>query len=492
MSRLLIVGLAFAALQDATAPLLPEPDANVQKDTLKLVRDLFKDEYARKSPADQQGLARKLLAKGSEAKDDANARYVLLREARDIAAGAGDVETSLKAVDELSRAFAVDGVALKLAALAKAAALAKDADSARSAARGYLSVLPDAVGRDNFEAASTAAAKAEPLAKAAQDVALSTRAQESRKEVSALKEEYQKVKGALDAPGTGDQDALGRYLCFVKSQWTPGLKLLLVHAKPPLSTLAEKDLADPKDPEKQLEVGDGWYDLATKEKIAWKKGRLLGRARLWYEAAMPGLTGLAQVKAEKRLAEIEESGVSGAGAINLLWLVDPKQHKVAGAWTKEGPALAGSPEKYSRIIVPYEPPDEYDLVLTFVRRRGTTFLVGLPGRAMLTLDGSGGGVSGLEVVDGKRGSENETAVNGSVLQDGKRVTLTCAVRKGGVAVTLDDRKIIDWKGDRSRLSMPQDWPVPNPKALWLGCWESDFLITRVSLVPLSTGGKKVK
>src|SRR5438045_5631973 len=54
--------------------------------------DLYKDEYAKKSPADQTALSQKLLQKGIETNDDLPSKFVLLKEARDVAAGARSEE----------------------------------------------------------------------------------------------------------------------------------------------------------------------------------------------------------------------------------------------------------------------------------------------------------------------------------------------------------------------------------------------------------------
>ena len=85
----------------------PEPDANTQKEKLKVVKDLFKDDYAKKSPADQSALAKQLVSRGVETASDPGAQYVMLREARDLAAAVGDVETAMRAVDELAKVFAI-------------------------------------------------------------------------------------------------------------------------------------------------------------------------------------------------------------------------------------------------------------------------------------------------------------------------------------------------------------------------------------------------
>src|SRR6187549_3616494 len=115
MTRLCLVLILAALVQDKPV----EPDANAQKETLKQIKDLFKDEYARKGAADQAALAQKLLQKGIETNDDLPSKFVLLKEAREVAAASGDADTAMRAAGETAKAFAVDGPALKLAVVTK-------------------------------------------------------------------------------------------------------------------------------------------------------------------------------------------------------------------------------------------------------------------------------------------------------------------------------------------------------------------------------------
>src|SRR5439155_12147143 len=125
----------------------------------------------------------------------------------------------------------------------------------------------------------------------------------------------------IDKPGTGDQEALGKFYAFAKGDWDRGLPILAACAKPPLNGLAEKDLAGPSDPAGQIEVGDGWWDLAEKEKLPLRKSRLQERSRVWYEAAFSAATGLSKSKLEKRLVVLD---AAVRGPVNLLGLIDPK------------------------------------------------------------------------------------------------------------------------------------------------------------------------
>jgi len=66
------------------------PEAAALEEAEKLVRDLFKDEYAKKSLPAKQALAKKLRDQSAEVKDAPATRYVLLREAADLEGDGGD------------------------------------------------------------------------------------------------------------------------------------------------------------------------------------------------------------------------------------------------------------------------------------------------------------------------------------------------------------------------------------------------------------------
>src|SRR5262245_40431958 len=70
------------------------PDDAALKEAEKTIKSLFKEDYAKRSPADRIALAKNLLKQGVETKDSPAARYVLFRESQEIAAKAGDIETA--------------------------------------------------------------------------------------------------------------------------------------------------------------------------------------------------------------------------------------------------------------------------------------------------------------------------------------------------------------------------------------------------------------
>jgi len=177
-------------------------------------------------------------------------------------------------------------------------------------------------------------------------------------------------------------------------------------------------------------------------------------------------------------------------AIDLLKKIDPSRDAISGDWTLTGGVLLFNGDReWSKLMLPGEPPEEYDLTVVAERVRGTEILViGLVvggKQAMVLLDGWGGGVSGLKRIDGKVSQDNETTHRGWRFVNGRRTTITCEVRKGGVAVSCDGKRIVDWQGDPSRLSLVEGWKVPDENRLFLGGWKGgSFRISRINLTPL--------
>jgi len=462
----------------------PVPDAAAQKEAEKSIREIYKAEFAKKAPADVAILAQKLYQQGRQEQNDAKARFVLLSEARDLAAQAGDLETCLAATDELGRGFEVDGVALKSSALNKMAANVRRPEVAAPLADAFCRLAEEAVGAENYDAAATAATKAEALARGAQDGVLAARAQDLRKEIAFVKEEYQKVKGAIEKPGTGDQEAVGKFFCFVKGEWDRGLPILAAAAKPPLNQLAQKDVARPADAAGQVEVADGWWDLAEKERQPIRKQRLLERTKQWYELAFAGATGLVRAKVEKRLETID--GLD-RGPVNLLKLIDPRIDSIQGSWRFDGGTLVSPQEWWGRLQIRYIPPEEYDFHAVVERKvHDEDFYIGLPrGEAFMGV-GLDAGHSAYTVL-GDTGIRHQ----GAVLPQDRAVSILCSVRRRELTVTVDGRKLLSypWKGDEKRSLFQPGWDIPNKKLPFIGAHGTVFRISKLTLVPVSGQGK---
>ncbi len=150
-------------------------------------------------------------------------------------------------------------------------------------------------------------------------------------------------------------------------------------------------------------------------------------------------------------------------AVDVLKKIDPLRDAIHGHWAFEGPALV-SPVglNHGALNLPVGVPDEYVLVVEATPapvNTGSTFHVGLVSglsQFVLVVDAPGG--SGLDRIDGKPFTSNESSRPGGRFTPGMPVRLECTVRKDGVYVTMNGEKIADWRGDRARLSVVPIWP----------------------------------
>lgn len=287
---------------------LPLPDAAQLRDTEKAIKDLFKAEYAKKAQADVQTLARKLLQQGVDSADDPTARFVFLREARDLALQCGDLETALSSISMTGQWFQFDAVAAKTAALTKAATSLRGAEGAQMLAKAWLQIVEEAIAASQFDAAAAAAVKADASAKATNDPMMISKVQAISKDAAFLQKESNALKAVRKTLEEKPDDpaanfAMGRFLCIAVGDWDQGLPMLAKGSDADLKALATRDLAQPAGVADQIGVGDGWWSLSEKEANATLKRRLKTRAMTWYKIALPAADGLVKAKLEVRLRE---------------------------------------------------------------------------------------------------------------------------------------------------------------------------------------------
>jgi hypothetical protein len=481
------------------ASLAPVPSAEDQKKVEGVVKDLYKKEYAAKSVDDRKALALELLQKGLEANDDLTTRYVMLREAKDLAAGAGDVATALRACDALSARHAVDPFPLKIAALDKGKQAASTEAALKELATRYLALWETSVAADQYEHALDCLKKVQGLGKDAVLAPFVATAKEREKPTSDLKREYQKVAASAATLREKPDDpaanlALGRFLCFEKDEWDSGLRHLAKGSDEALKRLADLEGAGASTSDERAALADGWYTIGEKEKTASARQAAYSRSTTWYYRALTDASALKKLQIERRLKELAKK--TSGSAVNLLAMIDPKKDAVAGTWIIEGGTLALPGGNFLRLQVPYEPPEECELRVRVARKSGEGgFVIGLVtgGRQFLvSIEGRRpNGASHIQLIDG-RGAPNESEAKGPVLSDENPRELQCSVRKNLIRITSDGRPVLQWTGEAKQLSLPGGWTVPNAKALFLASWDTSYAISSLTLVPVTGQGKPLR
>jgi serine/threonine protein kinase len=310
------------------------PDKAKQAETSKFLRDVYKQDFTKKAPAERLALARKLLSDGTNTRADPVTRYVLFAEALELAVELGDVATALAAIERLEQEYCVDVVALKLMAFSSLGKVLATPTPLRTLAEAALAAVDDACEVENFEAATRFVTLAENAVKKVVAPTIVTRLESSRKYIEECKRESEAAKTAavtLKEKPTDPEASLvmGKYLCFHKSDWTKALPLLSNANDQALSALANEDQANPTVAQAQVELGDGWWDLAD----AYKSGQklaLLKRAVYWYQQAETRLDGVTRERVEKRITIVQDqlTATKIAGAKTAVRRLDGHKGKI--------------------------------------------------------------------------------------------------------------------------------------------------------------------
>ena len=322
----------------------PVPDAGAQKTARKLVDDIYgKDIGKARTKEERASLARKVLQAGIDEPRDRAARYVLLSLAMDLAVDGGEVETVLAAEDELARSFEMDALKGKADVLARLERV-KVADAA-ALAEQCTRLVDESVAADRYDIARQVAELAAVLARKIGDRGMVQAALARQQDVIATQTAHEQNRKALAALAANPNDtsahlAVGRFLCFFRRDWEKGLPMLASSGDKALKALAEKEMGQPAEPANQVELADGWWDLAQKEQGVSQRN-MLEHAAQWYKKAIPSLAGVLKLKAEARLAAVQENldatasngrvhvaNFTSPQALQAFWCKDPRAWRV--------------------------------------------------------------------------------------------------------------------------------------------------------------------
>jgi hypothetical protein len=288
----------------------PVPSAAAQAEAEKLIRGIYQVDYARRRPVDQQALATKLHAEGHKTRDDWTGRFVLFREARELAIAAADAVLAMEAVDAMAKDFAVDPLPAKVDVVQRVAKVTTTPAGNRDLAEIAVGLIAHAIEKNELDLAPRLCDVAESCAARSASPNLRKQIEAKTQTARLVEKESSLVRPALavlqDRPDDPSANlVVGRFRCLVKGDWDAGVLLLARGSDERLRRVARLDLRKPVNPPDQVEVGDGWWDLAETERGP-ARTNLQRRAGHWYKMAAPKLSGLSQAKVDSRLRQIAE------------------------------------------------------------------------------------------------------------------------------------------------------------------------------------------
>jgi formylglycine-generating enzyme required for sulfatase activity len=312
---ILLLILAVATAQDPPPKRHPVPDKAVRDAISGEIRDLFRDEYAKRDPESRKAFAASLIdyARKTQVPDQ---RFTMFVEARDVAAEAGEIGTAFAAVDRIAAEYDVDAewtaAAQKVEVLDTIRKATRSRETLGTVADAYMAVAREALESGDHDAAKEAADAARSAARLARKSALSDEAKDfidlveaRRKEARAVQAAELKLSIAPDDPDANE--AMGRFICFTQGDWERGLPFLAKGADADLKAVALKEMDKPEGADGCLETGEAWEAVSKKERDRTAKGRYLARALAWYERGLAGASGLKKLLLQKKVKAVSGS-----------------------------------------------------------------------------------------------------------------------------------------------------------------------------------------
>ncbi len=169
--------------------------------------------------------------------------------------------------------------------------------------------------------------------------------------------------------------------------------------------------------------------------------------------------------------------------VDLLAMIDPAQDKQTGKWQRDANAIMSSGSSRARIVIPHPVSGSYQLRLVAQRQIDSGSLniglaVGNRHQVLAIFDYGRPKRSGLAWIDGKNEPSNSTFYRKPVFTTGRESEIVCTVHNSHLHITCDDKTIVDWAGDPSRLTLHPNFRVPSDR-LFIETLFSSFRITEL-------------
>jgi Concanavalin A-like lectin/glucanases superfamily len=291
---------------------LPVPSDAEQQRITKQLDEAYKTEPL---PEKQRALAEQFFTLADQPGTSPDERFMVLMKAVGLAAKVWDLNSALHGIDLLDAAYEVDSFEIKQRLIDDAVRLAASPEHAAAVLTAAEQIIEQAVAEERYDnalamadAANKALNKLPAESRARKDAA--DRLTRRRREIVVLQTASATAVDAQTALDKMPDDPeansnLGRWYCFYKGDWDRGLPLLAKGKEGSLKSLAQQELAVNLELKPQLELADGWWDVAQKE-TGLPRDLVRLHAGEIYQLMLPNLqSGVKTTAVEKRLAEIQ-------------------------------------------------------------------------------------------------------------------------------------------------------------------------------------------
>jgi len=255
---------------------LPAPEKGAVTAGEVQIRNVYRADYAKRIPSEKSALATRLLERGQATEVNDPLRYVLWSEAKEQASGAGDVATSLAAIDLLSKSYEVDGLEVAAESLTETARTVKTPEAHSQLVREALKRADLALGEDRHDLALKFVAIATRTAVKLNSPLVSGFTTSRDRMIKVYKNDFDRLKKQVERLAEEPADpeanlALGKYYALSVGDWSRGLPLMALGSDAALARLAARELRQPSDAASLREMGGQWTSVAAEEtRIPWK------------------------------------------------------------------------------------------------------------------------------------------------------------------------------------------------------------------------------
>jgi hypothetical protein len=210
----------------------------------------------------------------------------------------------------------------------------------------------------------------------------------------------------------------------------------------------------------------------------------------------PAAQAAAKLQKKKPVAVPPDSAVDDPArwrnAINLMPLIDPARDGSSGKWKKNDFGLVSDNTTPAKLVIPYQPAEEYDFRIVFTRQEGdhsVCQVLSKGGRCFAWEMGLfPNKACGFNTVGGRGGNTNITTVPGKDLTNGKRHTSIVQVRNTAVSAYLDGVLIKEHRTDYRDMGEPYPWRWPTSTCLGLGSWNSPTSFHTIEVLEVTGKG----
>jgi serine/threonine-protein kinase len=176
--------------------------------------------------------------------------------------------------------------------------------------------------------------------------------------------------------------------------------------------------------------------------------------------------------------------------IDLMPLIDPAIHTVAGSWRFENGDLVSNDGKPATLQLPYTPPAEYDFRIEFTPTGDDNSVQQHLYKAPYSFTWAMGTKHecGFEFVDNKHVWDSPFK-HGERLQTHQRYTALVRVRNGNAQAFINNKLVVNATTDYANFSKNPEFAQPDETRLGLGSYHAAVRFHKVEVVEIAPGSK---